>query len=233
MGLTEFGLAMVAATLAFASGPWLRSLVTGIEPPTGHLLFDGRSPERRALARLIVAADPDRLIRAIDTSTADVSALPPGLTPAEAHQSLLLVRADGRTTSGPDAFLIVARWLPLLWPVGLLGVLPGVRHLLRRLIRGHALDESARPPRADEVPRRAGGGVPAEGKVRGAKTRPMEPTAVMSARSLAGSGGPGRDPRPAGFDPVGRGSLASGASPRPVPGSPGQLRGGHRGHLDV
>ena len=183
MGLTEFGLAMVAATMVFASGPWLRSLVAGIEPPTGHLLFDGRSPRRRALASLIVAADPDRLIRAIDTSTADLAALPAGLSPAEARQALLLVRADGRTTSGPDAFLIVARWLPMLWPVGLLGVLPGPRHLLRRMIQVCVPDDSARPPRDD----RSSTGVPADGKVRGATTRPAEPTAVMSAPSLSGA----------------------------------------------
>ncbi len=182
MGLTEFGLAMVAATLAFTSGPWLRGLVTGIELPTGHLLFDGRSLRRRALARLVLAADPDRLVRATDTSTADVSALPPSLTPAESHQALLLMRADGSTTSGPDAFLIVARWLPLLWPVGLLGGLPGARHLLRRMIQAFVLDGSTPPSHVDGYRAGLSGGVSADSKVRGVKTPPTEPTAVVSAR---------------------------------------------------
>ena len=31
-GLTEFGLAMIAANLAFCSGPWIRSLVSGRAP---------------------------------------------------------------------------------------------------------------------------------------------------------------------------------------------------------
>lgn len=35
LGLTEFGLAMIAANLAFASGPWLRSLATGRPTPPG------------------------------------------------------------------------------------------------------------------------------------------------------------------------------------------------------
>ena len=182
MGLTEFGLAMVAATLAFGSGPWLRGLVTGIEPPTGLLLFDGRSLRRQALARLIVAADPDRLIRAIDTSTADVSALPAGLTPAEAHRALILVRADGRTTSGPDAFLTAARWLPSLWPVGLLGGLPGARYLLRRMIQACDLDENARASYDERLRAGLGGRAAADGKGRGANTRPTESTAAMSAR---------------------------------------------------
>ncbi len=183
MGLTEFGLAMVAATLAFASGPWLRSLVTGIEPSTGHLLFDGRSPRRRTLARLILAADPDRFLRAIDTSTADVSELPRGLTPAQAHDSLILVRADGRTTSGPDAVLIVARWSPLLWPVGVLGGLPGARSLCRRAIRWCCdLGDSTQPHPGDRSRTGLGGALPADVDARGVKTRPLEPTTVMSTR---------------------------------------------------
>jgi len=182
MGLTEFGLAMVAATLAFSSGPWLRSLVTGIEPPTGYLLFNGRSSRHRALTRWVMAADPDRLIRAIDTSTSDVSALPRDLTPAEAHQSLLLIRADGRSNSGPDAVLIVSRWLPLLWPVGLLGILPGARYLLRRIIQRCDLSESTGLVIGDGSRTVPGKGAASDGRVRGTNMRTVEPTTSISAR---------------------------------------------------
>jgi hypothetical protein len=34
LGLTEFGLAMIAANLAFVSGPWLRRAIVGDEPPS-------------------------------------------------------------------------------------------------------------------------------------------------------------------------------------------------------
>ena len=45
-GLTEFGLAMIAANLAFVSGAWLRSLVTGaISRPCG---FSSTVPARAA-----------------------------------------------------------------------------------------------------------------------------------------------------------------------------------------
>jgi hypothetical protein len=38
LGLTEFGLAMLAANLAFVSGPWLRGLVSGPREPAGQAL---------------------------------------------------------------------------------------------------------------------------------------------------------------------------------------------------
>src|SRR5258708_18211861 len=47
-GLTEFALAMIAGNLAFVSGPWLRSLVTGVDEvasnPAGRVLYDGGCP---------------------------------------------------------------------------------------------------------------------------------------------------------------------------------------------
>jgi hypothetical protein len=121
LGLTEFGLAMIAANLAFASGGWLRGMVTGSRQPLGVLHIDGQSPRNRALAAFLLANDPDRLLQSVAAGP-------------EARGARL-VTADGRTAEGVDAVLIVARWMPLLWPIGLLGILPGTRPLLRRAFR--------------------------------------------------------------------------------------------------
>src|SRR4051794_38246051 len=47
LGLFEFSLAMLAANLAFVSGPWLRSLVSGLDQPSGKVLYDGACPRCR------------------------------------------------------------------------------------------------------------------------------------------------------------------------------------------
>jgi hypothetical protein len=122
LGLTEFGLAMIAADLTFASGPWLRGLVTGRRQPSGVLRVDRDSYRHRALAALVVAADPDRIVRLEESVP----------VPGSPDPAVVLACADGRTFSGPDAVLRLARWLPLLWPLGLLGALPGMRFLLAR-----------------------------------------------------------------------------------------------------
>jgi Vitamin K-dependent gamma-carboxylase len=163
LGLTEFGLAMIAANLAFVSGPWLRGLVTGARQPAGHLLYRGDSPRCRSLVALALAADPDGVIQAVDTRTAAASALPPGLSPRDLRAPLLLVGADGRTASGPDALLLAARWLPMFWPLGLLGRLPGVAFLLRRALRAFLND--------------AGG----KGNDRAAAPRPSHPAAAEAS----------------------------------------------------
>ena len=77
-GLTEFGLAMIAANLAFVSGSWLRSLVTGNEQPAVRVLFDGACPRCRASMALVTAADPDRVLEPIDLTAVDVAVAPPG-----------------------------------------------------------------------------------------------------------------------------------------------------------
>src|SRR3954454_24301411 len=62
-GLAEFGLAMIAANLAFASGPWLRSLVAGRddEQPSGRVHSDGACRYCRKSMAMLNAADPARV----------------------------------------------------------------------------------------------------------------------------------------------------------------------------
>jgi hypothetical protein len=59
LGLTEFGLAMIAANLAFVSGPWIRRAIAGDEPPSGPSSSDcdlSRDTEKRPARRRAKAA---------------------------------------------------------------------------------------------------------------------------------------------------------------------------------
>ena len=126
LGLTEFGLAMLAGNLAFVSGPWLRSLVTGRDQPAGRVLYDGACPRCRASMAWIGAADPDRVVEPIDLTAVDVRTIHPSLTKEACLKAMHLVRSDGRVSAGYDAVLGLARWVPLFWPLALVGWIPPV-----------------------------------------------------------------------------------------------------------
>jgi len=153
LGLTEFGLAMLAGNLAFASGPWLRGLVVGLDgsTPAGRVLYDGACPKCRASVALIAAADPDRLVEPIDLTAVDVGSVHPGLTKDACLRSMHLVRRDGRVVRGYDAVATLARWLPPYWPMGVVGSLPGVTHLGRLAYNAFAARRSREGPCTDEV----------------------------------------------------------------------------------
>jgi predicted DCC family thiol-disulfide oxidoreductase YuxK len=144
LGLTEFGLAMLAGNLAFVSGPWLRTLVagTGHDQPAGRLLYDGGCPKCRASMALVSALDPDRVVQPIDLTAVDVASISPGLTRAGALKAMHLVRSDGRVFVGFDAVRILARWLPLCWPLAALSAVPGVAWLGRRVYNKVAASRS-------------------------------------------------------------------------------------------
>jgi predicted DCC family thiol-disulfide oxidoreductase YuxK len=151
LGLTEFALAMIAANFAFAPGPWLRSLVTGRSQPSGRVLYDGACPYCRSSMALISALDPDRVVEPIDLTAVDVRSVHPALTKEACLRAMHLVRADGTVVAGYDAVMTLLRWVPLGWPVGLIGAIPGVAWLGRRAYNAFA----ARRPRdgscTDEV----------------------------------------------------------------------------------
>jgi Vitamin K-dependent gamma-carboxylase len=131
LGLTEFGLAMMVANIAFMSGVWLRGLVTGMQQPSVDLIFARRSPRAEALAILALAADPDRVVRPIDQSSA-TAVVPSSNSPVPTRlEPCFLVRSDGRTESGVKAVLTLSRCLPLFWPIGLLGMVPGLPSILQ------------------------------------------------------------------------------------------------------
>ncbi len=136
LGLGEFALVMIAGNLAFVSGRWLRSLVTGPLDSTARadrLVYDGACPRCRASVALILAADPGRLIEPVDLTAVDVSTIHPGLTRAASLQAMHMIRSDGRVFAGFDALSALGRRLPLFWPIGLLGSLPLVSKAGRRV----------------------------------------------------------------------------------------------------
>lgn len=131
-GLTEFGVAMIAANLAFLSGAWLRSLATGKAQPAVRVLFDGACPRCRASMALLTAADPDRVLEPIDLTAVEVESLHPALTHDACMKSMHVVLRNGTVQAGFDAVRAIGGWLPLFWPQALFGWLPGVAWAGRR-----------------------------------------------------------------------------------------------------
>ena len=66
LGLAEFSLTMVTANLSFMSGGYLRSLISGRLQPSVRIAFDSRCPEHCELVALILASDPDRVVKVED-----------------------------------------------------------------------------------------------------------------------------------------------------------------------
>ena len=132
-GLTIFSAAMLAGNLAFVSGPWLRSLVTGTQQPAGRLLYDGACPRCRASMALVSAADPDHVVEPVDLTAVNPASIHPSLTKTACLRSMHLVRTDGRVVAGYDAVRTLLAWHPLCWPLSLVGSLPGVAGVGRRV----------------------------------------------------------------------------------------------------
>jgi predicted DCC family thiol-disulfide oxidoreductase YuxK len=132
-GLAEFGLAMIGANLAFASGPWLRSLVAGRDQPALRVLFDGQCPRCRASMALLTAADPDRVLEPIDLNAVEPASLHASLTRDACMASMHAVTSSGKVRAGFDAMRVVLGWLPLTWPLAAIAWLPGVAWIGRRV----------------------------------------------------------------------------------------------------
>ena len=133
LGLFEFSLAMLAANLAFASGPWLRSLASGLDQPGGKVLYDGACPRCRASMAFITAGDPDHVIEPIDLTAVDVSTIHPGLNREECLKAMHLVHRDGRVEVGYDAVMTLLAWTPLSKPFALVRFVPGISLVGRRV----------------------------------------------------------------------------------------------------
>ncbi len=152
LGLTEFSLVMIAGNVAFFSGPWLRSLVTGrAAQPLARVLYDGACPRCRASMALVASADPDRLVEPIDLTAVDVTTVHPSLTKEACLRSMHVVSPKGRVWAGYDGVLALARLLPLWWPLGMLGSLPGVVPLGRRAYNALAASRPRDVPCTDDV----------------------------------------------------------------------------------
>ncbi|WP_250846691.1 DCC1-like thiol-disulfide oxidoreductase family protein [Aquisphaera insulae] len=134
-GLAEFGLAMIGANLAFASGPWLRSLVAGRSgsQPALRVLFDGQCPRCRATMAALTAADPDHVLEPIDLNAVEPASVHPSLTKAACMASMHAVAASGKVYGGFDAMRAIGGRLPLAWPLAVAAWIPGVAWIGRRV----------------------------------------------------------------------------------------------------
>ncbi len=132
-GLTEFGLAMIGANLAFVPGAWLRSLVTGKAQPALRVLFDGACPRCRASMALLTAADPDRVLEPVDLTAVDVQSVHPALTREACLKSMHVISRTGDVSAGFDAVRSLGAWLPLFWPLTIIAWVPGVPWVGRRV----------------------------------------------------------------------------------------------------
>lgn len=152
-GLTEFGLGMIAANVAFVSGPWLRSLVAGRddEQPALRVLFDGACPRCRASMALVTAADPDRVIEPVDLTAVDVGTIDPRLNREACMAAMHAVSRSGRIVSGFDAMTAIGRRLPLFWIPALFGSLPGIASVGRLGYNRLAASRPRDVPCTDEV----------------------------------------------------------------------------------
>jgi predicted DCC family thiol-disulfide oxidoreductase YuxK len=132
-GLTEFALVMIAANLAFVSGPWIRGLVTGQAQPRIRVLYDGACPRCRRSMALLTAADPDRVIEPLDLTAVDVTRVDSRLRAKDCMEAMHAVTSEGAIVAGFDAVRSIAGALPLFWPVAAIGFLPGVASIGRRV----------------------------------------------------------------------------------------------------
>ena len=167
LGLAEFGAAMIAANLAFVSGPWLRSLVSGLDQPSGRVLYDGACPRCRASMAFITAGDPDHVVEPIDLTAVDVATIHPGLTREACMKAMHLVRRDGRVEVGYQAVMTLLAWTPLSKPLALVRFVPGVSLIGRRVYNwiastrprdGECTDEvcGIHPPKVRQAPTQSG-----------------------------------------------------------------------------
>jgi predicted DCC family thiol-disulfide oxidoreductase YuxK len=150
-GLAEFGLAMLAANVAFVSGAWLRELVTGVQQPALSVLYDGACPRCRASMALVLAADPDHVVHGIDLTAVDVRTVHPSLTPEACVRSMHVVSRQGNVTTGFDAVRSLALRLPLFWVAGWIASIPGVASAGRLLYNRLAATRPRDVPCTDQA----------------------------------------------------------------------------------
>jgi predicted DCC family thiol-disulfide oxidoreductase YuxK len=104
--------------------------------PRLAVLIDGGCPMCRRTARLLHAVDwLGRLTFADGTDTAVRNRWAPGLAEDAVLREMYVVRPSGARAAGYEGFLQIAAVVPLLWPSGLVGRIPGIRHTGRAVYR--------------------------------------------------------------------------------------------------
>ena len=99
------------------------------------VLFDGGCPMCRGTVRRLHALDWQRRLRFADATNAALrERIAPGLREEDVFLEMYVVEPSGRRHGGYDAFLRLARVIPLMWPL-VVGGLPGIRQLGRKIYR--------------------------------------------------------------------------------------------------
>ena len=94
------------------------------------VLFDGGCPICRRTVRTLRRLDWLNRLQFADATNADIRRqVAPSLSLDDAMRQMNVVDAQGRLSGGYLAQLRIARQLPALYPLGVLGALPGVKQM--------------------------------------------------------------------------------------------------------
>jgi predicted DCC family thiol-disulfide oxidoreductase YuxK len=116
------------------------------------VLFDGGCPMCRRTVRRIRALDWRHRLRFVDATNAETrERIAPGLTEAAVLVQMYVVDERGARYAGFEAALQIARVVPLMWPFGIIGHLPGVRALGHRVYRTIAANRMRRGRCTDDL----------------------------------------------------------------------------------
>jgi predicted DCC family thiol-disulfide oxidoreductase YuxK len=122
--------------------------------PTYTVLYDGGCPMCRRTVRVLRRLDWLKRLTFVDATDAAVrQRIAPGLTEAEVLVEMYVVDQSGARAAGYAGYLWIARVVPLLWPMAVLGPLPGVWHLGDAVYR--LIAEAAAPTRCAQSHRQA------------------------------------------------------------------------------
>ena len=120
--------------------------------PRLTVLFDGGCPMCRRTVRVLRALDWLGRLGFVDaTNAADRERHAPGLTESEVMVEMYVVGPGDRRDAGYDGYLQIARVVPLMWPIALVGPLPGIRQLGHVIYRWIAANRIRRGRCTDEV----------------------------------------------------------------------------------
>jgi len=105
--------------------------------------------------RIIRTLDWNERLQFVDATNAEARAFfAPSLTEAQVMVEMYVVDERQRLHGGFDGYLQISRVVPLMWPFGLIGRLPGIRHLghviykfiaANRVRRGRCTDDVCAP----------------------------------------------------------------------------------------
>lgn len=120
--------------------------------PQYTVLYDGGCPMCRRTVRVLRRLDWLNRLTFVDATDAAVrERIAPGLTEAQVLVEMYVVAESGARAAGYAGYLWITRVVPLLWPMAVLGPLPGIWHLGDAVYRVIAANRVRRGRCTDEV----------------------------------------------------------------------------------